>query len=114
MNLRDTFWNFPLTPKIYHEQYRPSVSVEADEKHLSQILLRLKSQGPKTIVDLGIGTGRELSWLNKLPKIKEIIGLDYSDPMLAYCKKELKSYKKHILLIKDDLRKLKVLGIWIN
>lgn len=109
MNLRDTFWNFPLTPKIYHEEYKPPASVEADEKRLAQIIKQFKPQGPKTIVDLGIGTGRELTWLNKLTGIKEIIGLDYSDSMLTYCKKELKKYKNRILLIKDDLRKLKVL-----
>jgi len=56
---------------------------------------------------LGIGVGRELYWLNKLTKIKEIIGIDYSREMLDICKEVAKKYQVKVSLIKDNLLSLK-------
>jgi len=102
------FWKHKKAVKLYHKKVSKQSSGVIDEKHIKEFITTLK-KGVK-VVSLGIGSGRELSWLKKLKNIKEIIGIDYSDDFLNICREVAAECKIKATLIKDNLfylRKLK-------
>lgn len=105
MNNLKTFWFNPQTPKNYHKSVNSISSGISDEKIIEKFINNYCPKKNKVIVDLGIGTGRELSWLGKLKKIKKIIGLDYSPAMIDFVKNNSKSCNFKLELVTDDLLK---------
>lgn len=105
MNNLKTFWFNPQAPTGYHEHMKRYASGVEDEETVAEIISKYLPTKNKVIADLGIGTGRELDWMDKLPKIKKIIGLDYSPYMTDFITKNKAKYSKSIELIVDDLFK---------
>lgn len=103
MNDLKTLWFNPATPRGYHNQIIQSASGVVDEKIIGELINTYLPIQEKVIIDLGIGTGRELMWLDKLGSVKKIIGVDYSPVMLSFCAKEATKYKHGVDLIQDDL-----------
>lgn len=98
-----TFWTHPLSPKSYHKIVNSIPSGVVDEKIVENFINSYLPKRRKWIVDLGIGTGRELVWLDNVLGAEKIIGLDYSPAMLRFLRKNLSKYKHKIKLIQDDL-----------
>jgi len=96
-------WKFKSVPKIYWEEASRK-SALTDEKN---VINYIKNSGEIKIVSLGIGPGRELTWLRRLKNVGEIIGIDYSQPMLIICREVADYLKLKVVLIKDDLLYLK-------
>lgn len=105
MNDLKTFWTHPLSPKSYHKIVNSIPSGVIDEKFIKAYINKYLPTRIKWIVNLGIGTGRELIWLDKVSGIEKIIGLDYSPTMLSFLRKNLSNYKHKIELVEDDLLK---------
>ena len=63
---------------------------------------------------MGIGPGRELDWLCKIKSIKEIVGVDYSKPMLEICKQNAEKCEKPVKLIEDNFFSLKKLKKYVR
>jgi len=101
MNNLKTFWFNPQTPLGYNDYIKNASGID-DEKIIAEIIENYFPSKKKIIADLGIGTGRELVWIDKLKNIKEIIGLDYSPVMIDFVKNNIKINSK-ICLIVDDL-----------
>jgi len=102
------FWKHKKAVKLYHKKFSKGSSGVTDEKHIKEFITTLK-KGVK-VVSLGIGSGRELNWLDELKNVKEIIGIDYSDDFLNICREVAAECKIRVTLIKDNLfslRKLK-------
>lgn len=104
MPRENIFWKNKKSVNIYHNEITKKSSGVIDDKFIRDYI---KSKNKLKVVDLGIGSGRELSWLAKLENIKEIIGIDYSQDFLDICKEEAKKYRIKISLINDDLLFLK-------
>lgn len=100
MDDKKYIWSFPKTPADYDTAYRKMAGV-VDESKIQEYI---KKYGKSVVIcDLGIGTGRELEWLDKIKNISEIIGIDYSQSMLNFCRRVAQRYKKKVFLIKDDI-----------
>lgn len=99
------FWNHRQTPQAYQKQMDTIASGVSDEKIAQDFINSYLKSRLKVIVDLGIGTGRELVWLDKLHKVSKIIGIDYSRKMLDYCTSVSTKYKHTVYLFQDDLLK---------
>ena len=84
-------WFNSKAAKAYNELFSQKSSGIIDETYVKNYI---KNEKHVKVVCLGIGTGRELSWLEKIENIKEIIGVDYSDAMLNYCMKNVARCKK--------------------
>jgi len=97
-------WFQPKAAEFYHLVVPKRASGVVDEKFVEKYI---KNQKEVKVVSLGIGTGRELSWLDKLKNVKEIIGVDYSPAMLKICKDVAKKCKIKITLVRDNLLRLK-------
>jgi hypothetical protein len=101
-------WSHAKTPEEYHKLFSSELpSGIVDEIHVSRFFNNYLSQKQKVIVDLGIGTGRELSWIDSLKSLSQIIGLDYSYKMVTFCKKSAYLYKHKFICFRDDLLNLK-------
>lgn len=76
-----------------------------DEKHIENFINCYFPEKKKTIVDLGIGAGRELEWVTKVKNIQSILGVDYSKAMLNVCKNNIskRNFKTKIKLIHKDI-----------
>jgi hypothetical protein len=109
-----TFWFNSNTPAGYHNHLKKFASGAEDEITVVKIINKYLPSRNKIIVDLGIGTGRELDWIDKLNKIKSIFGVDYSPVMLDFVLQNFKDLKHHLELILDDLFKPKKLEKRIN
>ena len=109
MNDLKTFWFHPQTPLGYHKAIQDFSSGIDDEKIIENFINKYLPQRQKIIVDLGIGTGRELPWLDNTFAISEIIGIDYSSEMLKFCRIEAKKCKHEVKLINDNLLKTTIL-----
>jgi ubiquinone/menaquinone biosynthesis C-methylase UbiE len=105
MNDLKNFWTHPLSPQSYHKIVNSVPSGVIDEKLIENYINKYLSKRKKWIVNLGIGTGRELVWLDKVLGVEKIIGFDYSAAMLSFLRKNLNNYKHKIELVKDDLLK---------
>lgn len=93
-------WNFPKTPIYYDLAYKKMLGV-LDEM---AVIDYLKNFGKSVVVvSLGIGTGRELKWLEKIKNISKIIGVDYSKAMLKFCQKRAQKCKKEVILLEEDI-----------
>lgn len=57
----------------------------------------------KSVLDLGVGTGKFISLFSKQAGVKRLIGLDFSEEMLKYAKKEL---PKNISVVSGDFHAL--------
>lgn len=79
-----------------------------DEKHIEKFINSYFPKEKKTIVDLGIGGGRELVWLDKVKNVQKVIGVDYSKAMIDACKKNIaeKKIKVKVSLIHKDILQL--------
>lgn len=106
--MTETIWSHFKSPKFYHETVRKMLGVR-DEKLVADFINDYLPRKEKVIVDLGIGTGRELEWLDELKNVSKIIGIDKSEAMLKFCKKVAEKCKKEVILIKDDLFDLRKL-----
>lgn len=78
-------------PVLYKSDQRPFLREEVE--FYKNLVRKLR---PKTILELGVGTGRIFSEL--LPNVEHGIGLDISDQMLASCKKACQSLDNYELL----------------
>ena len=96
------FWSLETVPKDYEVTIRRMKGL-LDE---APVINFIKNFGKCIVIDLGIGTGRELEWMDKIESISEIIGIDYSEPMIEFCKNVAKNCKKKVTLIKDDMTSL--------
>lgn len=103
-------WFHPDTPTNYHQSMNKVASGVLDEKIVADFIGNFRPGNFKVIVDLGIGTGRELPWLDKLSDIEKIIGVDYSPAMLKFCTKRAKDCTHRVVLIKGNLLKPKELA----
>lgn len=104
-------WRHKKTAGIYHKEMPQKVSGVVDEKYVKDYIASKKNV---KVISLGIGSGRELNWLDKLKNIKEIIGIDYSREMLDTCRKVAKECKIKVTLIEDDLLSLKKIKRFIK
>lgn len=97
------FWFHEQLPQKYHKLANKHASGVVDENIVVNLIEKYKIGEKKIIVDLGIGTGRELAWLDKLRNIKKIVGIDYSPAMIAFCKKVAKTCIHKVDLFLEDL-----------
>ena len=95
-------WTTFTDPKGYDKVIKEMAGIsDLDEIPIINYIRNFSK--PVVVVSLGIGTGRELRWLNKIKNVSGIIGIDYSEPMLKFCGKHATKYKKRITLLKDDI-----------
>lgn len=97
-------WRNKKAAGIYHREVARENPGVIDENYIKNYII---SKRKVKVVSLGIGVGRELYWLDKLNNIKEVVGIDYSQEMLDFCKEITERYKIKVTLIKDDLLSLK-------
>lgn len=105
MPKEEIIWKHKKATELYHKEISKKASGVIDEKYVKDYII---SKENIKVVSLGIGDGRELSWLNRLHNVKEIIGVDYSQEMLDICRIVAKKYRTRINLIKDNLLSLKI------
>jgi len=104
-------WAYRKTPEVWHKKASAGSSGIVDERYIKDYIA---SQKEVKVVSLGIGTGRELNWLKQLKNIKEVIGIDYSQAMLDFCRKTAKEFPVKVSLIKENLLSLKKLEVQIK
>ena len=97
-------WKHKKAVELYCKKVSVEASGVADEKYVKDYI---GSKRTVKVVSLGIGSGRELNWLDKLKNIKEVIGIDYSSEFLDICKKVAKKCKVKVSCVKDNLFFLK-------
>ena len=96
--LSDQFWKHPLTPEHYHNSVSKSRLPEGE----GIILGEVADPHFGMIVDLGVGTGRELGWIKDLPNIEKVVGVDYAPDMLRKCIRVWRNYPKKLILLDED------------
>jgi len=104
MPKEEIIWKHKKVTEIWHKEISLKGSGIVDEKYVKDYILK---RGKVKIVSLGIGSGRELVWLDKLKNIEEVIGIDYSSDFLDICRKVAKKYKVKASCIKDNFFSLK-------
>lgn len=104
MPKEEIIWKHKKAAELYVKGITQEASGVADEKYVKDYI---NSKRNVKVVSLGIGTGRELNWLDKLKNIKEVVGIDYSSDFLDVCKKVAGKCKVKVNLIKDNLFYLK-------
>jgi len=92
-------------PEAFYKAYQKKLDV-IDEKYLADFIKGYRPGTAKIIVDLGIGPGRELEWLEKIEDIATIVGVDFSEHMLNFCRNIAKRYLKRVVLVQEDFRSL--------
>lgn len=108
MNDLKTLWFNPQTPSTYHQKVKEMSGVP-DEKLVANLINNYLPLRKKIVIDLGIGTGRELEWLDQSLGVSKIIGVDYSKEMLIFCEKEAGKCKHEVKLVNDNLLKSVIL-----
>lgn len=113
MPKEDIIWKSKKAAELWHQDFslKGKGSGIIDEKYVENYIA---SKRKVKVVSLGVGTGRELEWLNKLKNIREIIGIDYSQSMLDVCKEVAKKCHTRVSLIKDNLLSLKKFAKFIK
>ncbi len=106
-NNHKAFWFHTKMPQEYHEEATKGASGVVDEKIVVGVIESFAPQKEKVLVDLGIGTGRELAWIDKLKNVAKIIGIDYSPVMIDFCQKVANKCSHEVELYVDDLFKPK-------
>lgn len=98
------FFQYSKTPKIYHKLFGgKSLDYRGGDIDWALDYIQEFSNNKKiAVIDFGIGTGRELRILQNNKNIEKIIGIDYSEAMLDFCKKQWKDYPIELDFIKDD------------
>ena len=103
-----------ITGDYQYKALRSSNFLQANwhQNKLTILTKLLDAYKPKTILDLGTGSGNfELAFAKKLTKI---VGVDYYNEALVFLSKELKKRKiKNVKLVKEDIlnvRKITKLG----
>jgi hypothetical protein len=98
------FFQYSKTPKIYHKLFGgKSLEYRGGDIDWALNYIQEFSNNKKiAVIDFGIGTGRELRILQDNKNIERIIGIDYSEAMLDFCKKQWKDYPIELDFIKDD------------
>lgn len=91
---------FSTNPAYYDKAVRKMSGV-LDEIPVINFIKNFRKS--TAIVSLGIGTGRELEWLDEIKNISKIIGIDFAKSTLKFCRKRAKKCKKKIILLKDDM-----------
>ena len=83
-----------LTPhdQTYHRHYYAEVDVYAVDSALAMAKTITERFQPKTVIDVGCGTGALLEAFRGLGC--EVRGLDYSEAALAYCRRRKLSVRK--------------------
>lgn len=115
------FWNSGEWVKLFYEYS----SMPTDYKKLTAGLKRGKDEVKILeylkkvnidfgLIDLGIGTGRELKDFEDLEHLKKIVGIDYSQIMLDFCEKEWEGYKVPITYVRDDFTTLETAKKYIE
>jgi hypothetical protein len=99
------FWLHDKTPKSYDETLNKAASGVIDERIIEKYINNYLPRENKIVIDLGVGPGRELVWLDNVLGVKKIIGLDYSLPMLRFLEKEKHKYKHSIETLHANLLK---------
>jgi hypothetical protein len=97
------FWLHNKTPKSYDETLNKAASGVIDERIIEKYINNYLPRENKIVIDLGVGPGRELVWLDNVLGVKKIIGLDYSSPMLQFVDKEKHKYKHPIETLQANL-----------
>jgi len=100
----EIIWKHKKADELYSKKVSEEASGVRDEKYVKDYIA---SKRNVKVVSLGIGSGRELKWLDKLKNIKEVIGVDYSLDFLEICAREAEKYKVKVVCIKDNLFSLK-------
>jgi len=104
MPKEEIIWKHKKAAEFYYKTVSKEASGVIDEQFVKNYI---SSRGKVKVVSLGIGTGRELNWLDKLKNIEEVIGIDYSPDFLEICREVAKKCKARVTLIKDNLFSLK-------
>lgn len=104
MPKEEIIWKHEKAAELYHKQISREASGVIDEKYVKDFIVSKKNV---KVISLGIGSGRELSWLDKLKNIKEVIGIDYSADFLDICRKATEKCKVKVTCVKDNLFSLK-------
>ena len=103
------FFKYSKTPKIYHKLFGgDSFQYRGGDIDWTVNYIECFSKNKKiALIDFGIGTGRELRFLKENKQIKKIIGIDYSEFMLDFCRKKWEGFSIPLILISDDFIALK-------
>jgi|GEM_PF-4405628 len=97
-------WTRAQTPAGYFDYFSSELpSGTADEKIVAGFFNNYLPQTAKALVDLGIGPGREMAWLDNLNNLSRIIGVDYSQEMIDFAKKQAGRLAHGLICEKDDL-----------
>jgi len=96
----EIIWRHKKAAEVYTKGILEKAAGVVDEKYVKNYIA---SKRNVKVVSLGIGSGRELSWLDKLKNIKEVIGIDYSPDFLEICKKVAKKCRVKVSCVKDNL-----------
>jgi hypothetical protein len=100
----EIIWKHKRAAELYAKEILEKASGVVDEKYVKEYIA---SKRNVKIVSLGIGSGRELGWLDKLKSVKEVIGVDYSPDFLELCRKTAEKCKVKVICLKDNLLSLK-------
>jgi len=104
MPKEEIFWKHKKAAELYSKATIEKVSGVIDEKYVKDYISKKRKV---KVVSLGIGSGRELNWLDKLKNIKEMIGIDYSSDFLEICREVAKKCNVKVSCVKDNLFSLK-------
>ena len=99
--MRKIIWAGLKSPAEYEKAIKATSPGLGDEIFVKNYIEEIKKF--VIIVSLGIGTGRELSWLEEIKNISQIIGIDYAESMLNFCRKIRKKFRKKLILIREDM-----------
>lgn len=73
------------------------------KKELTYIASDIEQYSPKTVLDIGCGTGRILQEYTFHESVERIYALDISDAMIAHCKERFRAEKKIAEIICGDI-----------
>jgi ubiquinone/menaquinone biosynthesis C-methylase UbiE len=108
---KEIIWKHKKAAELYTKGILEEASGVADEKYIKDYIEKKRNV---KVVSLGIGSGRELDWLDKLKNVKEVIGIDYSPDLLEICRKVAEKCKVKVICLKDNLFSLKIFKKFIK
>jgi len=97
---KEIIWKHKKAAELYTEAISREVRGPVDEKYVKDYI---GSKRSIKVVSLGIGSGRELNWLDKFKNVKEVIGIDYSPDFLEICRKVAEKCRVKVICFKDNL-----------
>ena len=86
----------------YDTLYRGVVDYDGDVAFLNRLFRRYMHRKPKSLLDLGCGTGN-----HDLPLLRrgfDVTGLDASGPMLAVARRKARAARLPLRLVRGDMR----------